>query len=169
MAKDNVELNRIKAIATIETSKMLEIDDTDDVKEFLAARAVNWDSNDAPPQYKLEKSSKKLGAVCLSAGPLPETTPNVAFSIQKVIDPAFRFFSFVHTADTAAGATASTTSPPPQLSTKFHVSEAASMKMTAIDCSIPDVAPVEEKKTMLSGMQKVRRRVYGRDTGARRS
>ena len=91
MAKDNVELNRIKAIATIETSKMLEIDDTDDVKEFLAARAVNRDSNDAPPQYKLEKSTKKLGAVCLSAGPLPEevraceSRKNEPFSFNRLI------------------------------------------------------------------------------------
>ncbi|GMH86655.1 hypothetical protein TrVE_jg10699 [Triparma verrucosa] len=154
MAKDNVELNRIKGIATIESSQTVADDDSQDIKEFLTTRSINWDSNNAPAQYKLEKSSKKLGTICLSAGPLPEKDPNVAFSIQQALDPAFRFFSFIHSADTGAGA-ATSTKAVVQLSRQFHTSEAAALKMSAADCTIPDVAPVEEKKTIISGMKKL--------------
>jgi hypothetical protein len=86
LAKDNVELNRIKAIATIEASKLSELDDTDDVKEFMTTRCINWDSDErAPEGHNMEKNAKKLGTgVSLSAGKLPDATPNVACSIQQV-------------------------------------------------------------------------------------
>ncbi|GMI21854.1 hypothetical protein TrCOL_g53 [Triparma columacea] len=153
MAKDNVELNRIKGIATIETSKLLEIDDTDDVKEFLRTRCVNWDSNDAPVNYQLCKTTKKLGATCLSAGPLPETTPNVAFSIQQSLDAAFRFFSFVATSDDKSkGNGKQASSNATNLSLQFHAAEAAALNLSPVAASIPDdeAQAAPEKATLLT-------------------
>ena len=149
MAKDNVELNRIKGIATIETSKLLEDDDTNDVKEFLSSRCMNWDSNPAPAGYQLCKQTKRLGATCLSAGPLPEATPNVAFSIQQCLDPAFRFFTYVESQDTKTTSSKGqqeASSSSPSLSQKFHAAEATALKMTAAEASVPDDT-VNEKRT----------------------
>jgi len=164
LAKDNVEMNRIKAIATIETSQLLEEDDPDDVKEFLSTRTINWDSDDqAPKQYRLCKQARKLGALCLSAGPLPETSMNVAHSIQNTLDLIFKFFNHVYTKDLAASAVMPASGNTinqaikPQLvsySQTYFAHEASHLKLSANEASVLE-AEVASRRDLISGMQKL--------------
>ncbi len=151
LAKDNVELNRIRAIATIETSRLGEIDDTDDVREFLTQRCLNYDSSDSPASYEIKRTSKKLGAICLSAGPLPEDTPNVAFSIRNALDSAFRFFDHVHASDIRTG------DEKGSLSRQFHSSEAIKvLKIPAEEAVVPDPDDGDKRpEGLMSGMKKL--------------
>jgi len=164
LSKDNVEMNRIKAIGTVETSMMLENDDPDDVKEFLSTRAINWDSNDATAQFKLNKQTRKLGQICLSAGPLPETTPNVTFSIEHSLDPVFRFFAHVGDMDVAASKVMpaagnninqSMKPTPVSLSTTYFNREAKAMNLSPHDASVAEITDSHSRRDIMSGMQKL--------------
>jgi len=144
----------VKAIATIETSKLLEDDDTDDVKEFLTTRTINWDSSPtAPLNHNLAKSAKKLGTgACLSAGPLPDATPNVACSIAAALDPALRFFSYVNAHDGKKGDEGK--GPLPNLGKRFHANEADAAGSSVDEMTVPDDS--EPRSTgMMEGMKKL--------------
>lgn len=84
------EENRIKAIATIEASLILEEDDAQDVKNVLLTRAVNWESSPAPAGYRLTDRAQRLGCTCLSVGDSGDVQ-NVAWSVLTAMESVFRY------------------------------------------------------------------------------
>lgn len=87
------EVNRIRALVTIEASHIIEEDDPADVKEFIDRIAVDLECDQVPRGYRLGISSRKLGCKCISLGlPSGETEiQNVASSIFLAIDPVFEY------------------------------------------------------------------------------
>ena len=87
------EVNRIRALITIEASHIIEEDDPADVKELIDRIAINLECDSVPRGYKLGISSRKLGCKCISLG-LPRgeaEIQNVASSIYLAIDPVFEY------------------------------------------------------------------------------
>ena len=95
------EVNRIAGIATVEASRVLEEDDSTDVKALLGAYAVDWEASlRLPPGHAIPKARTQLGiAQVLSVGTLAEEgesdmAPSTAWSVVAARDSVFRFFDF---------------------------------------------------------------------------
>lgn len=94
-SKEYEEPNRIKAIVTIEASKMVEVDDGGDIKVLFRDIAVNMEMNEAPKGFQLEYLRKKLSVQTVSLG-LPvgvKEKQNEHDSYPVAIDPVFMFLS----------------------------------------------------------------------------
>lgn len=98
--QQNGEVNRIAGIATVEASQILQEDDSTDVKAFLGAYAVDWESSlRLPPGHAIPKTRLRLGvAQVLSVG-TPAThgdamAASTAWSVVAASDSVFRFFQF---------------------------------------------------------------------------
>jgi serum/glucocorticoid-regulated kinase 2 len=94
-SKEYEEPNRIKAIVTIEASKIVEVDDGGDIKVLFRDIAVNMEMNVAPKGSVLEYIRKKLSVQTVSLGLPAGVTEkeNEHVSYPVAIDPVFMFLS----------------------------------------------------------------------------
>jgi hypothetical protein len=100
------EINRIKAMVTIEASHIIEVDDTVEEKQLVDKIAINLECDAVPRGYRLGISSRKLGCRCLSLGlPTGQTEiQNVASSIFLAIDPVFEYLRITETTEQCSAA-----------------------------------------------------------------
>ena len=87
------EINRIKALVTIEASTIIEEDDPSDVRAAINDMAVNMECNSAPKGYQLTYRKAKLGCTSISLGLPPgrSEVANVAAGISLAIDMVFDY------------------------------------------------------------------------------
>lgn len=85
---------KLAAVAFIESSHRLESDDTDEVRQLLGARAINWQRSKEPPGSQLQDGAQ-LGCLSLSAGEprgIEQKSSNTAWTIAASMDTVFAFF-----------------------------------------------------------------------------
>ncbi|KAM3577545.1 hypothetical protein VYU27_000708 [Nannochloropsis oceanica] len=95
------EINRIAAIAIVEASRVVEDDDSADVKAFLGAYTVDWEASlRFPLGHAIPTARAQMGiAQVLSVGTVTEEdesdmAPSTAWTVVAASDSVFRFFDF---------------------------------------------------------------------------
>lgn len=157
------EENRIKAIATIEASLILEEDDAQDVKNILLTRAVNWESSPAPAGYRLTDRAQRLGCTCLSVGDSGDVQ-NVAWSVLTAMESVFRYLGL---AVEQSGA--------PNLSRDFAESEARAAGHNPDTAEAmahqpqPELAEDEDSKQPDAEKKGFFSKIFGRNQNAQRN
>lgn len=92
---------RIKCVAFLESQHTLiaelslEEADPPEVREFLEDKCINWKISPYRSGFRLEDEESRTGCICLSAGPDPTHTPNVAHITILSINVLFQFFEGV--------------------------------------------------------------------------
>lgn len=93
--RDDDTVTRLRGIACIESSVILESDDAQDAREFVMDRFLGWEMSPHQPGMRLANSESKLGCTVLSVGSMAEDeVSNVAWSVHRATDAVFRFFDF---------------------------------------------------------------------------
>jgi serine/threonine protein kinase len=89
------ESNKIKAIVTLEASKISEEDDAGDFKDALSGLAINMECNQAARGYRLAYRKDVLGCTSISLGLPAGVTEvrNVAASVGLAIDSVFKYLT----------------------------------------------------------------------------
>ncbi|CAI5731308.1 unnamed protein product [Peronospora destructor] len=87
--------SKLAAIAFIESSHRIEVDDTQEVRELLETRAINWQRSKESTGTQLQDCAQ-LGCLSLSAGeptsPAEQKSSNTAWTIATSMDTVFAFF-----------------------------------------------------------------------------
>lgn len=92
-------MNKIKSIAFLESQHTLTAElsldeaDSKQVCSFLEDKCINWKISPYRSGFRLEDEESRSGCICLSAGPDPTTTPNVAHITVLSINVVFQFFN----------------------------------------------------------------------------
>ncbi|KAJ0398080.1 hypothetical protein P43SY_001170 [Pythium insidiosum] len=85
---------KLAAIAFVESSHRIESDDTEEVRQLLGARAINWQRSKEPPGSQLQDCAQ-LGCLSLSAGEphgAEQKSSNTAWTISASMETVFAFF-----------------------------------------------------------------------------
>jgi serine/threonine protein kinase len=85
---------KLAAVAFIESSHRIEGDDTEEVRQLLGARAINWQRSKEPTGSQLQDCAQ-LGCLSLSAGEprgAEQKSSNTAWTIMASMDTVFAFF-----------------------------------------------------------------------------
>lgn len=94
-------MNKIKSIAFLESQHILTAElsldeaDSKQVCTFLEDKCINWKISPYRSGFRLEDEESRTGCICLSAGPDPTTTPNIAHITVLSINVVFQFFNGV--------------------------------------------------------------------------
>jgi len=89
------EVNRIVAVACIESSSLLESDDAKDISDFIASRFMDWEQTEFPEGFLVSGTRVKLGCVALSVGQMgADETRNAAWSVGRAMPSVFRFYDY---------------------------------------------------------------------------
>lgn len=86
--------SKLAAIAFIESSHRIEMDDTEEVRGLLGTRAINWQRSKETPGTQLQDCTQ-LGCLSLSAGEpkgVEQKSSNTAWTIAASMDTVFAFF-----------------------------------------------------------------------------
>ncbi|KAF1324355.1 Agc protein kinase, partial [Globisporangium splendens] len=86
--------SKLAAIAFIESSHRIEVDDTQEVRGLLGTRAINWQRSKEGPGTQLQDCTQ-LGCLSLSAGEprgAEQKSSNTAWTIAASMDTVFAFF-----------------------------------------------------------------------------
>ncbi|TMW59079.1 hypothetical protein Poli38472_007224 [Pythium oligandrum] len=86
--------SKLAAVAFIESSHRIEGDDTDEVRQLLGARAINWQRSKEAPGTQLQDCTQ-LGCLSLSAGEPhgpDQKSSNTAWTIAASMETVFAFF-----------------------------------------------------------------------------
>lgn len=97
--QDSSDVNKIRAIVTIEASTFAEEDDAVDIRRFVGSLVVNMECNSAPRGYRLTYRKDKLGCTSISLGlpPGASEVTNVAASVSLAIGPVFKYLEIATT------------------------------------------------------------------------
>ncbi|CAH0478856.1 unnamed protein product [Peronospora belbahrii] len=86
---------KLAAIAFIESSHRVKMDDTEEVRGLLGTRAINWQRSKESPGTQLQDCTQ-LGCLSLSAGeptsPVEQRSSNTAWTIAASMNTVFAFF-----------------------------------------------------------------------------